>query len=289
MTETNNHPPDLLEDALEALRREPVPEGPPAHLVEATVRSLETSTESPETLRLQQRKALMIRIARYSSLSAAAIAMAAVVGWFTLINGTSNVAFGDVIKNVKEAKSVTLTNRQKIGKQGEIEFKLSILGNRIRTEMSDTFAMIADLDKKKVLQLSYGNKVAYEFPIKGDAAKHFANPIDQFRKLRPDDAKRQGDEQLDGKTVLVYVVNKIDFLGFKGEGEMKIWVDPKTKLPLKIRVGVNSRSGSKPADRPFDTVMIYEDFEWNVKLDPKQFELKVPAGYKTVQGMPGQN
>lgn len=289
MTESHNNTPDLLEDALDALRREAVPEGPPAQLVEATVRNLELATPTPETLRREQRRALMIRIARYSSLTAVTIAVAAVIGWFTLMNGTSNAAFGDVIKNVKEAKSVTLTNKQKIGNQPEFVFKISIQNDHFRMEMPRSFAMIADLKKKKVVQLNHARKVAHEYSFSDEVARRFANPIEQFRKLQPDAAKRQGDEQLGGKNTYVYIVNDIDFLGFKGEGEMKIWVDPKTKLPLKIRVGVNSRKGSKSTDRPFDTVITYEDFEWNRKLDPKLFELKVPTGYKAIQGMPGAN
>ena len=70
---------------------------------------------------------------------------------------------------------------------------------------------------------------------------------------------------------------------------MKVWVNPKTKLPVKIRLGVNTRRGAKPKDRPFDTVLIFEDFEWNKKLDPKLFSLKVPKGYTVKQGRPGPN
>lgn len=287
MTDANNNRPDVLQAALDALRNEPVPPGPPPELAAETVRLLETSTVSPEVLRRNERKARMLRIARYSSLSAVAVALAAFLGWFAFLNGTSSVAFADVIKNVRKAKSVTITNRQKIGNQPEFEFKISIQQDHFRMEVPDAFAMIADIKNKKALQIDHGNNVAYKVPVTDEMAKRFANPIDQFRKLQPKDAKRRGDEQLNGKTTDVYIVNKIDFLGFKGEGEMKIWVDPKTKLPLKIRIGVNSRRGSKSTDRPFDTVMVYEDFEWNKKLDSKLFELKIPKGYKVVEGAPG--
>lgn len=229
----------------------------------------------------------MIRIARYSSLSAAALTVVALIGWFAFLSGTSTPAFGDVIKNVQQAESVTMTNRQKIGSQPEFEFKFSMQKQHFRMEVPDSFVFIADLKQKKALQIDHVHKLVYQMPVSEEAAKGFTNPIAQFRNLKPKDAERRGDERLNGKTAHVYIVKKIDLLGFKGEGEMKIWVDPKTKLPLKIRVGANTRMGSKATDRPFDTVITFEDFQWNRKLDPKLFELKVPAGYKVVKGAPG--
>ena len=289
MTDDNHNRPDILESAIDAVRREPIPPGPPPELAAATIRLLQTTTEPPEIVRRQERKARMIRIAQYSSVSTVAAVLAAFLGWFAFSSGPSSVAFADVVQNVQKAESVTMTNSQKIGNQPEFEFRISIRKNHFRMAMSDTFALIADIKKKQALQLDHGNKIAYRIPVTDEMAKRFANPIDQFRKLQPKDAKRRGDERIDGKTVHVYIVRKIDFLGFKGKGEMKIWVDPKTKLPLKIRIGVNARSGSKATDRPFDTVMIYKDFQWNKKLDPKLFELKVPEGYKVKQGAPGPN
>jgi outer membrane lipoprotein-sorting protein len=287
MTDSRNQQPDLLESALDAMRREPLPPGPSPELVEATVRQLQPTSPSPDELRRQQRRQRMFRIARYSSLSAAALALAAFIGWFTFLNGTAKVAFADVIKKVQQAESVTLTNRQKLGSQPEFEFQISIQKHHFRMELPDAFAVVADLKQKKALQIDLAHKIAYKIPISQEMAKRFTNPIEQFRNLKPKDAERRGDERLDGKTAHVYLVKKIDLLGFKGEGEMKIWVDPKTKLPLKIRIGVNSRRGSKATDRPFDTVITYEDFQWNKKIDPKLFELKIPKGYKVIEGAPG--
>ena len=92
---------------------------------------------------------------------------------------------------------------------------------------------------------------------------------------------------MNGRKAIVYQVEQIDLFGMKGKGDMKIWVDPKTKLPVKIRIGVNSRLGSKPEDRPFDTQMTFEQFEWNKRLDPKLFSLDVPKGFEVKKGRPG--
>jgi len=232
----------------------------------------------------------MIRLARYSGMSAAALVLAALLGGLFLMDRTSTVAFADVadvIKNVKQAKSVTLTSRQKFGNQPEFTFKWSMQGNAVRMEIPDQLIHIADLKKKKGLQINIPRKTAYEFPLEKPVAGAFANPVDQIRRVNAKDAERIGEERLDGRKTIVYRFEKIDFLGAKGKGRMKVWVDPKTKLPVRIRIGMNTRRGAKPQDRPFDTVMTLEDFEWNKSLDPKLFRLKVPDGYTVKQGRPG--
>jgi len=229
----------------------------------------------------------MFRIARYSGFAAAASILVVLGVWFLAMNGGAGVAFADVVQKVKEAKSVTLTCRQKIGRQPEMEFKWSLQGNAIRMEIPGQVTIISHIQNKKGLQLNHANKIAYQMPVHDDAAAGFANPIEQFRKIRPEDASRLGEEQVSGKKTIVYQVEKFEFMGIRAKGEMKIWVDPATELPVKIRIGLNSRRGSKAEDRPFDTVMTFEQFEWNKPLDPKLFSLEIPEGYEVKKGPPG--
>lgn len=277
---------DVLGDAVNALRNTPGADSPLASVLDSTIESLNQSTPLPGNLRLHDRRALMFRIARYSGLSAAVIALA-VIGALLFINGTQPLAFADVVENVKNAKSVTLTSRQKFGSQPEFAFTWSFQGDNLRMEIPDQVIIIGNLKKKKGLQINVATKTAYAYTIEDGLVGGFADPVDQIRQAKPDDAKAVGEEKLNDRKTLVYEFDQIDFLGMKGKGQMKVWVDPETKLPVKIRVGANTRSGSKPSDRPFDTVMILEDFEWNKKLDPALFKLEAPEGYTVKQGRPG--
>jgi len=279
---------DLVSQAFEALSDSPIPKGPSPDLVASTVEALLASQDAPDTVRQLKRRKLMFRIARYSGFAAAASILVVFGVWFLAVNGGAGVAFADVVQNVKEAKSVTLICRQKIGRQPELEFKWSLQGNAIRMEIPGQLTMIGDIQQKKGLQLDHIRKIAYQIPAHNDVvASNFTNPIEQFRKIRPKDARRLGEEQVNGQKTIVYQLEKFEFMDLIAEGEMKIWVDPATELPVKIQVGLNSRHGSKAEDRPFDTVMTFERFKWNKHLDPKLFSLEIPEGYEAKEGLPG--
>lgn len=230
----------------------------------------------------------MFRIARYGSLSAAALALAALAGWFTFMNGTAKVAFADVVKKMKEAKSVQLVVKQKFGKQPEFAFDWYIEGQHIRMESPGQVVVVVDLKKKQSVQLERMRKKAYRKSISKDATKPYNNFLYQLRNLRPEGAKRRADEKIDGRTALVYEfddLSKINFMGLESaEGQMKIWVDPKSKLPVKIVVKANTNADRKSTDRPFDTTLTFEKFEWNKKFDPSLFSLEIPKGYTVVDG-----
>ncbi len=288
MNGRNEKPADeLISRAFEALSDTSVPEGPPPDVMASTVEALLAEEDTPESIRHLKRRQLMFRIARYSGFAAAASILVALGVWLVAVNGGAGVAFADVVQKVKEAKSVTLTCRQKIGSQPEIKFKWSLQGNAIRMEIPGQLTIISHVQQKKGLQLNHSRKIAYQIPVHDDAATGFANPIEQFRKIRPEDASRLGEEEVGGQKTIVYQVEEFEFMGIKAKGEMKIWVDPATELPAKIQIGLNSRRGSKAEDRPFDTVMTFEQFEWNKSLDPKLFSLDVPEGYGVKKGLPG--
>jgi outer membrane lipoprotein-sorting protein len=287
MTTPDHNNDDLLDRVIEAFRNEPVPEGPPSDLAAETVELLSSAGPRWTTNPPQQRRARMLRIARNTGLGAAAVILVTLLGWLVAINTTSSIAFGDVIENVKKAKSVTLVNKQKIGNQPELQFQWSLQGDSIRMEIPEQMTMIGNLKQKKALQLNHVAKVAYQILLEDGTQEAFANPLDQIRNIKPKDARQQGEEEINGQKAIVYLVEKIDFFGIKSRGEMRIWVDPKSELPVKIHIGVNTRHGSSPDDRPFDTVMTLEQFEWNKPLDPKLFSLEIPEGYEVRQGPPG--
>jgi outer membrane lipoprotein-sorting protein len=57
----------------------------------------------------------------------------------------------------------------------------------------------------------------------------------------------------------------------------KVWVDPKTSLPVRIAV-------ERPADGgKVETVFSFEQFTWNESLDPDLFKLEVPKGFTVTE------
>ncbi len=289
MTDNHQEKPDMLDAAVQSLREMPIPDGPSPELVASTLEALHSSQPTPDEIRLQERKARMFRIARYSSLIAATVALATVLGWLTFTENSTNLAFGDVIQNVKAAKSVQLVSKQKFGKQPEMEFNWYIQGDHIRMEIPDQMIVVTNLKKKQSVMFYPSRKIAYQSTVPKDAAKSFNNIFHQLRNLRSDGVKRRGDKKVNGQNALVYELEKIDFLGIKGKGLMTIWVDPRTKLPIMVRIAANTQRGAKDTDRPFDTTLTFKKFEWNKKFDPKIFSLEVPKDYTVKKGPLGLN
>jgi outer membrane lipoprotein-sorting protein len=272
-------PADHLEKARQALCAVPVPVGPPRSVRASTVEALQKLDVSPESFRLRRRRKLMFRIAGFSSL-AAAVTLAAIVGgslWFA--GGETAYAFADVIEKIQKAESVVFNNRQRIGDQKEMDFIWYMQGDRIRMELPGLLVLIGDLKQRRSLQLDLTRKTARPHELHKDAARGFMNPVQQLRQLTPKDAKRTGREKLNGRDVDVYRVEKIDLFGAKGKGEMKIWVNPETMLPVRIELKMHTRLGAKPTD-PFDTFFTLENFSWNERLDASLFDLEVPKGFR---------
>lgn len=272
---------DLLDRASEALRQSPIPAGPSRELVASTIERLQMeipSTDPPDLVRLAQRRNLMIRIAGLSTVLAASVLVALFVGSFFINARTS---FAEMLAEVKKAESVTLTNRQKIGNAPTFEFKWYMQGQKFRMEMPGVFAYIWDMDEPTYLNLDLVRKIAKAHPANQEAREAFANPVQQLQKAKPEDAKLVSEDEIGGKKVDVYQVAKIDFLGGKGDGLMKIWVDRETKLPVKITVegpGDNKGAGKMCLE--------FTDFQWNKRLDDKLF--KIPEDFTFVGLQPPQ-
>jgi hypothetical protein len=279
----NDQLDELLTSATEALRDAAPHDGPPRELVTSTIERIravkaDSYRESVSTgpARPAKRREMMYRIARYSTAIAAAIVIA-VIGWKLFIDRPGR-AFAGVVENVKKIESVTLTNKQKLGQQPTFEMKWYFQAEKIRMEFPGVMAIVTDLGEPTYLELDMVRKIAKARPLHKDAPALFANPVRQLQNAKPGDAKFVGEEQLEGLTVQLYRMDNVDFLGAKGEGVMKIWVDPKTNLPVKIVVDEPQK------ERERRTTLEFIDFEWNKKLDEKLF--KIPEDY-TFTGLEG--
>ncbi len=245
----------------------------------------------------------MFRIARYSSAAAAAVLFVVAAAGLFLLDRTAAPAFGDVVENVRKAKSVTFVTKMPTIVQGKergiLQQKIYVQGDVYRMELPsaqegvtvppDTppivMAVIVDFKQKKALQLDFTKKTAKFIKPDDDKkweamAKAFANPIEQLSKLKGDDAERLGDEELSGVKTEVYKLKKQDiFLGMRltGGETAKLWVDAKSGLPVRIAVEPAADSKDKTP------LFVFEQFKWNESLDADLFRLEAPKGF-TIEG-----
>jgi len=297
MSERNEQPPaDELEMAIAALRDAPVPDGPPAPLAASTVEALRSAGILPEIHRREKRRKTMFRILRYSGVAAALSLLGVLAAWLVLMDRTASVAFADVVKNVRDAKSVTFVIKIPTIVQGKtrsvLQQKMYIQGDAYRMEIpsgqaglpappgapANLMVEIADVKQKKAIMLDYTTNSATK--IEPDdkqweaMAKGMVDPVKQLRQLKEQDAERLADEELNGQKTQVYRLKKKEiFMGLTQNPDetAKLWVDPKTGMPVRIAVG-------DPADKekPF---VVFEEFRWNAALEPELFKLDLPPGF----------
>ena len=287
---------DVLDLATAALRDTFIPDGPPPQLGASTVEALQSAGMPRDVVRLNERKRKMFRLMRNSGAAAAVALIAVLAGWLFLMDRTASPAFADVVEKVKNAKSVTFVAKVPTVVQGNergvLQQRFYVRGDVYRMEALSAqedvpvprdapqvlVAIIVDAKHKKALLLDFGGKVA-RYIEAGEKqwqvmSQELANPIEKLRELKDEDAERLGEEELNGRNTQVYRLKKADlFLGLRlrKDERAKLWVDPRSGLPVRIVVGDPSDK-----DKPF---IVFERFTWNEALDPELFKLEVPKGF----------
>jgi len=269
-TEFDNLEP-ALDSAVQAVLAEPLPNDA-VERVKARARRLSSPTVSSSKPGIG-RRVWLVPAARYGGIAAAVMAIVAVAIFSLFTQRPSGRAFADVIQNVIQARSVQLTMTQRLGHQPENVGKMYFDENRLRIELfSGAMVHVGDLSQKRALYLDTHGKIAQSIAIDNQIAKEFANPIDQLRRAKTEDAENIGEEYLKGRLTQVYRIRQVDFLGMRGKAEMLVWVDPREGLPVKIVI--------HDLDPKAEMEIRFEDFLWNEPLDPNLFSLDVPDGYK---------
>jgi len=327
MNSRENHEPmsDPFDVWLQSCPAADVPEGlrarclatiPESQQTEDAVRAAPTvgaaasPATTPDTVRLHERKRTMFRIARYSSIAAAAAVVGVVAGYFLLVHPTASVTFAQVIENVTKAESISFVFRQKLGSQPVMvsrmwmqqdKLRMDLVGVEMSADLTGPQAdgvrklrelgeggnlpvlltLIGDTSRKEAIELDHFRKTAVKKRMDARAAADIPqNLVEKFRNVKGDDAELVGEEQRDGRKVLAYRLTKLDLPSFTArkepgdQMEMTVWVDAETGLPVRIRI-----EGALSATRDDHSFFDWDEFAWNQPLDPGLFSLEVPEGY----------
>jgi WD40 repeat protein len=203
---------------------------------------------------------------------AGAVLLALAIGSNALFDRSASQAFAQVIEKVKSANSVRFRMVTRFDRQPEVESRFLIEGNRLRGELSHgTLIQIIDFDRSRVLYLDTSHKLAESTDLSAKKAEELANPLDQLRRAKSNDAESIGEDVLDGRRCLVYRLPKFTLLGMPGT--TLLWVDAKTGLPAKI--DLRDKSSKHTSEARLD------EFVWNEPVDAQLLSLDVPAGYQS--------
>ena len=220
-----------------------------------------------------------MRFIRYGSLATAAAVLAAVA--FFALTPRTVVAMDKVLEKVKKVEAVTYTDTQ-VDRQGyAIEVKYFSRGQQTRMEIrGGKMTYVLDYTKRKALAYSTDLKVfeVYDVTVE-DEDTQAMQFVKEVKRLLGGKAVVDGTEAVDGVKATAFKIDGGTM--YNTTADYKVWVDPKTELPVRISYERKpaDESDAMPVKRTFGV------FDWDPKLADDLFALDPPKGY--TEGIPG--
>jgi outer membrane lipoprotein-sorting protein len=268
----NIPPDDRLARAEAALRGLPVPEGPSEESLARALAVARAAEGKPDVIPWTWRRAML------STLKIAAAVVAAGSLLF-VARPPKATAFEEVAQKLHDARTMvyraTSTNE---GAPPEIKsmtmklfFRVPGL-MRVETEVAGAFPVsILDTARGRMVVLDTAKKSAMVMENAKPPEDFAAKTVEHLRNLPGKDAKPVGRER----------IGNVEAEGFRVEekgGTTVAWVDPKTRLP--IRIDVTNTYLNKPVHATLT------DFQLDPPLDDSLFRAEPPEGYsvQTING-----
>ena len=212
------------------------------------------------------------RIPMYLRIAAGVLVLAGgtmlLLGW-TWSSGAAT-AFAEVQEKVQGTRTVTFTETVKVEGEPIRKTRLFIQApGHVRGEGEDGHIFILDSEKHQSLALDPKEKKA-TLVLGLSEMIGAPNIYDLIRNAAQDVLETLPEQMIDGKKAIGY---RVRF----GVGEdTRVWVDPKTKLPVRIEQSEKDKAGRKTAQ------MVSTDFVFDTPLDAALFRMTPPEGYKLV-------
>ncbi|MHC4544805.1 MAG: LolA family protein [Planctomycetota bacterium] len=211
----------------------------------------------------------------------------------------SGVALADVLTRIEQVKaymykmSQTVTGRYPDGKPINVEVQSTVLvsqehGVKINYETSPLpitgqriLQEIYILPAQKTITILMPNEKKYsemEFDETSleEWAKGFNDPSFMVRQILSCEHTSLGKSIIDGIEVEEFQTTDRSISGetfSQFDVKMKIWVDVKTQLPVRLEIETNKD------DKMRHMWAVVQDFQWDVSVDASEFEPVIPDDY----------
>ena len=195
-----------------------------------------------------------------------------VVSWLMPADVGPSIAFADVQEQLAKVKSVSFTLINRTTGKPETKTYVRILeGNRSRVELPNNEIHIFDFKKRRMLRLDTQKKKADL--TTGMNFKGIRNALDQFLGIsKMESIGDLPDKKITGKTAKGFVVDE------RGQ-KVKVWIDPDTKLPLRMEMVNSSTQIIAGVKQEIEVHEILTDFVYDKKFDENLFDTTPPADY----------
>ena len=258
-------PDDRIDQALHAFRDHDLPDGPPPDVVSRTLAALHRNGPNPAARSLFGRIKTMPSFVR---IAAVLLAAAIATGFLTVMNTGRKgpgVAFADALEHVRDARTMTYSSRTGDAAQA---FRISRIDPGLtRTELSGEDVMIEDRIKGRSLILNTRRKEAMLIESKPIVAIGQSGDLfDQLRNFRGKPEQDLGERVIGDRTARGFRISA-------GGWDPVVWVDIKTKLPIRMELKTASNADGMK-------IIVFDEFVFDTPLDPALFSLTPPEGYK---------
>jgi outer membrane lipoprotein-sorting protein len=283
------HHDDLLERAVDAVLRDPVPDGMPPERLAQLAAAMRHAAEQPYPFTIKERIKNMKPITKITVAAAVLIASVCMVSWLAPGGGPA-LAFADVAEALNKVHSATWKTTATVKRPNQEPVTITqdcmfLAPSRERMEgtaqgREEQFKEISIFDgqKGRTIALNPATKTAHIFDYKnqppggisGQTFEGLRSLVEQAKSGKAEAVENLGVETIDGRGVE----------GFRMEiGAIKvtIWADQKTSMPIRVEETA-SVAGA-------DVNIVMTDFQIDVKLDESLFSLEVPPGYTVEQTM----
>jgi outer membrane lipoprotein-sorting protein len=259
-------PDDPLARAESALRRTAVSEGPSEETIARTLAALRAKVE-PNITPFPKRRTMLTTM----KIAAAVLMTAGGLLYFAVApTAEATVVFAEAAQKLRNAHTLTyLMTRESpdLKRPMSTRFLFKEPG-RFRSEQDGGIVGIGDDSRGKLLILDPAAKTA--LLVEANAPKAPPDPatavglMERLRKLTEDDAKPVGETAIGGVQARGYLVKKFGT-------EMTVWVDPGTRLPLRVE------SSNHIQGKEFRITLT--DFQIDPEVDDALFRMEPPPGY----------
>lgn len=209
-------------------------------------------------------------------------ALAAVVV-FVFILRTDPIAFAQIQSRLSAVRTASLRYQQSLFNQDEDETEISSVSMRVsihakdgrtRVEMPDGSLIIANKSIGKRLSTDSKNNTATLAYMVDSQEEHDLLAMLQSMHLT---ANAQGiaPRKLDGE-------NCVGFRIDEPESVLRVWVSPKTLLPVHAERTTENVDGAQPgnaSDNKVKVVTTFTDIRFGVPLEDSLFDLQPPSNY----------
>ncbi|MBN1974053.1 MAG: hypothetical protein JW787_10475 [Sedimentisphaerales bacterium] len=214
--------------------------------------------------------------------TAAAIIIAALIVFNQFDH--SNVAFGDMIKNIQNAKTLVFDTTF-LSDKGSSGYRAMSLGEHLlRFEFSDGQVWIIDQEKEEALILNPENSTATIGSARQRAFDLY-NTYANFKDLPDSTVKKVKNDEINGKPAVAFYIemkkgNNENYGNMENNEpiinrDVIVWANPKTQLPILMKETLVGANGSV-------IEIVIDNIIFDGALDEALFTFEIPSGYKVI-------